>query len=88
MGKNVPATTMTPTRFIERILRFKGCSPCSEVFGMLCLERLRERKPNMRRTSSTFWQLMLVACVAASKYCDDEGYSDAECARRGGIQIL
>ena len=65
----------TPSFFIRRISKYSRASPCCILLGLVYLERLEQRCPHIRLSSTTFQRLLLVCCMTAVKFVEDISFS-------------
>ena len=65
------------SRYVERMCKYTGVSPCCFVVAVMYMERLRQRLPSLLLTSRTLQRLLIVAVMTASKFLEDFDLSNS-----------
>ena len=76
---------MKASAYIKRMLKYGGCSPCCVVVALIYIQRLKQRHIAVSITSRNIQRLLLVAVLLATKYLDDQSYTNEHWAEIGGI---
>merc|ERR1712048_165635 len=71
--------------YLERLRRGFNCSGTCFVLGLLYIDRLVKRNPQIRVTPLTSHRLVLVAMLIAVKFNEDMFYSNKHYAKVGGV---
>jgi hypothetical protein len=72
-----PSLCCSCERYVRRMIKYGGCSPCNVVIGLLYLHRIqRSMCPILELTPSNAQRLLLTAVMVASKVHDDIYYSN------------
>ncbi len=81
-GDEAPISVET---YLERIVKYGGCSACNVTIGLMYLDRLKRKNPSVRITSRNFQRYLLVAIMESCKFFEDNYYSNKHWARIGNI---
>jgi hypothetical protein len=78
--------SFTAERYVGRMLKYGGCSPCSIIIALLYLRRIQSvRCASMHLSSTNIQRLLLTAVMVASKVHDDIHFSIECWGTIGGI---
>jgi len=83
-GADLPCS---PERYMLRMVKYGETSPCNVVVALIYLNRLRSQHPMLALTPSNAQRLMLVAVMTATKFLDDEHYSNKYWAKIGELSL-
>jgi hypothetical protein len=72
-----PLLCCTAERYVRRMLKYGGCSPCNVVIGLMYLHRIQlSTCPILELTRSNAQRLLLTAVMVACKVHDDVYFSN------------
>ncbi len=72
-----PPLCCTAERYVRRMMKYGGCSPCNVIIGLMYLERIqRSTCPILELNPSNAQRLLLTAVMVACKVFDDIYYSN------------
>ncbi len=71
-----PALCCTAERYIKRIMKYGGSSPCNVIIGLMFLHRIQGAFPLLDLTPKNAQRLLLTAIMVACKVYDDIYYSN------------
>ena len=81
------AFPVTASAYLNRILKYGGCSHCCAVVGLMYLQRLKQRMPTVCLTSGNIQRLLLTSVLVAAKYLEDSHYPHTHWARIGNLKV-
>ncbi|GLJ18719.1 hypothetical protein SUGI_0333980 [Cryptomeria japonica] len=81
----VPAISLQ--NYLERMLKYVRCSPSAFVVAYAYIDRLILSNPNFRLTTHNMHMLTLTSLMVATKFLDDEHYSNEYFAKVGGLTL-
>ncbi|GLJ18718.1 hypothetical protein SUGI_0333970 [Cryptomeria japonica] len=81
----VPA--MSLHKYLERIFKYVRCSPSAFVVAYAYIDRLILNNPNFHLTSFNIHILTITTVMVATKFLDDEHYSNDYFAKVGGLTL-
>mmetsp|Transcript_109349 Transcript_109349/g.282704 ORF Transcript_109349/g.282704 Transcript_109349/m.282704 type:complete len:145 (-) Transcript_109349:297-731(-) len=73
--------------YLARIRKFFGCTLECYVMGLLYIDRLIKRHPNIAVSPLSSHRLLLCAMMLAAKFQDDVFYSNTFYAKVGGLRV-
>ena len=81
---------LSPSEYVERILKYTRCSPCNLIVGLVYLQRLKDLDADGKRTRLTSYniqRLLLTALMLASKFLDEPHASNKQWALVGDLSV-
>jgi hypothetical protein len=63
--------SFTASYYVRRMMRYSGASTSCLVVALIYLDRLQDRVPTLRLTSTTIQRLLLVVVMEATKFLED-----------------
>ncbi len=63
-------------RYVKRMMKYGGCSPCNVIIGLMYLHRIQKWYPMLSLSPTNVQRLLLTAVMVASKVHDDIYYSN------------
>ena len=81
---------LSPSEYVERILKYTRCSPCNLIVGLVYLQRLKDLDADGKRTRLTSYniqRLLLTALMLASKFLDEPHASNRQWALVGDLPV-
>ena len=81
------ACPVTASAYLNRILKYGGCSHCCAVVGLMYMQRLKQRMPAVCLTSGNIQRLLLTSVLIAAKYLEDSHYPHTHWARIGNLKV-
>ena len=88
---------LLPSRYVERIMKYTQCSPCTLVVAIVYLQRLKDREASgpsaagagcqpLRLTSFNIQRMFLTAMMIAHKFLDEPVCSNKQWRLVGDLQ--
>ena len=81
---------LSPSEYVERILKYTRCSPCNLIVGLVYLQRFKDLDADGKRTRLTSYniqRLLLTALMLASKFLDEPHASNKQWALVGDLSV-
>lgn len=83
--QSVKLPSVSLKSYAVRVHEYFRCTDECFVLTMVYIDRIIKRKPDFQLTDLTCHRLLLIGCMVAAKYHDDEYASNEYYARVGGI---
>jgi len=83
--QSVKLPSVSLKSYASRVHDYFSCTDEVFVLTMVYIDRIIKRKPDFQLTDLTCHRLLLIGCMVAAKYHDDEYASNEYYARVGGI---
>jgi hypothetical protein len=74
-------------RYVKRMMKYGGCSPCNVVIGLMYLHRIQKRYPIVNLSPTNVQRLLLTAVMVACKVFDDIYYSNKYWGMIGELDV-
>ena len=89
---------LLPSRYVERIMKYTQCSPCTLVVAIVYLQRLKDREASgpsaagagcqpLRLTSFNIQRMFLTAMMIAHKFLDEPVCSNKQWSLVGDLTV-
>mmetsp|Transcript_24004 Transcript_24004/g.50193 ORF Transcript_24004/g.50193 Transcript_24004/m.50193 type:complete len:221 (-) Transcript_24004:390-1052(-) len=78
---------MKASKYMQRIFKYSGASPCCFISALVYMERFKVAHPTVTLTSKTLQRLLLVPVMLATKYLEDCFCNNACWAEIGGLAL-
>jgi len=79
--------SMSIRDYVERIRKFFGCSIESYVLGLVYIDRLVKRHPDVVISKLSCHRLLITSMMLAAKFQDDVFYTNTFYAKVGGLKL-
>lgn len=73
--------------YVQRLVQYSRCSDAAFIAAMVFIRRVQQSHPSLKVTNYSVHRLFITAVVIATKYLDDEIYSNNYYAQVGGLEL-
>eukprot|EP00961_Rhodomonas_salina_P035727 480508-Rhodomonas_salina.1 len=81
------ASTIRTDAYVERIMKYGGCSPSTLALGLLYVERLKQKLHHVWITPKNIQRFYLVSVMVSAKHWEDIYFSNKHWAKIGGVSL-